>query len=45
MKGQYDIQAMARMDNPTLRWRYGDVNEEARDRTGESTERGDAWVS
>ena len=35
------IQAMARMDNPTLRWRYGDVSEEARDRTGESTERGD----
>ena len=35
------IQAMARMDNPTLRWRYGDVNEDARDGTGESTARGD----
>ena len=35
------IQAMSRMDNPTLRWRYGDVaaeeqgGEEARDELGE----------
>ena len=35
------IQAMARMDNPTLRWRYGDMNEDARDGTGEPTARGD----
>ena len=35
------IQAMARMDNPTLRWRYGDEGVEEREDTEAQPERGD----
>ena len=35
------IQAMARLDDPTLRWRYGDVAAEAQDEAEVSVERED----
>ena len=35
------IQAMARMDNPTLRWRYGDGDADERDDLAAQTEQGD----
>ena len=35
------IQAMSRMDNPTLRWRYGDVADEEQGGEAVRTDRGE----